>query len=192
MNKREQQRSERREQILNCSLDLFISRGYEATKIRDIAEQLGISTGLFFNYFESKEKVYEELIQIGLSGPAQALELNRSELPPLAIFEQMTAYIFEALKNYSLTARMFLLMSQAIKSKTNPESVTTLLTQFDVTTPLLPVITRGQQLGQIKNGEPVALLMAYWGAVQGIAESYAFHPELPLPEASWVVDILKA
>jgi AcrR family transcriptional regulator len=192
VNKREQQRTERREQILNCSLDMIISRGYGAMKIRDIADQLGISTGLFFNYFESKEKVYEELIQIGLSGPANVLQLNGENVPPIELFEKMTAYIFGAIKTYSLTARMFLLMSQSLKSETAPESVKKMLAQFDVTTPLLPVIRRGQLLGQIKPGEPVALLIAYWGAVQGIAENYAFHPELPLPEASWVVDILRA
>jgi AcrR family transcriptional regulator len=73
LNKREQQRMERRQQILECSLDMIIGRGYEAMKIRDIARKLNISTGLFFNYFESKEKVYEELIKLGISGPENVL-----------------------------------------------------------------------------------------------------------------------
>ena len=58
-NKREQQRDDRRIEILNCSLNMLVSRGFAAMRIRDIADQLGISIGLFFNYFESKEKVYE-------------------------------------------------------------------------------------------------------------------------------------
>lgn len=192
LNKREQQYHDRREQILNCSLDMIISRGYEATKIRDIADKLGISTGLFFNYFESKEKVYEELIKIGLSGPESVLKFNVEGIEPLELFTKMTATIFESLKTYSLTAKMFLLMNQSLKSDAVPESVKKLLATFDAFTPILPIVEHGQQLGQIKQGSPISLAVAYWGAIQGVAETYAFHPDLPMPEPSWIVDILRA
>jgi AcrR family transcriptional regulator len=192
MNKREQQRQERRNQILLCSLDMIISRGYEAMKIRDIANKLEISTGLFFNYFTSKEEVYEELVRIGLQGPESVLKFNTSVTSPIKIFENITENIFNALKVSSMSAKMFLLMSQAANSETAPEKVKEMLRGLDAITPVIPVIERGQQLGEIKSGNPTALAVAYWGAVQGIAESYAMHPEFPLPESSWVVDILRA
>jgi len=188
---RDRQREERRKQILDRSLDMFISRGYEATRIRDIADSLHISIGLFFNYFKSKEAIYEELVKIGLSGPAGVLAFNVEGVDPLALFEQMTTFIFEALKSYSFTAKMFLLMAQALRTASNPEGVKKLIASFDFITPLVAVVQRGQALGQIKPGDPVALILAYWGAVQGIAENYAVHPELPLPESTWVVDIVR-
>lgn len=189
---REKQRAERRQQILECGLDMIVSRGFEATKIRDIADRLQISVGLFFNYFESKEKLYEELVKIGLSGPASVLELNTDEIEPIALFEKMTEAIFESLRNYSITAKMFLLMAQTIRSETAPESVKKLVTGFDVVTPLLPVIRKGQERGQIKTGDPTALAIAYWGAVQGISGYFALCSDLPLPQSRWVVDILRA
>lgn len=192
MNKREQQRLERREQILNCCLDMIISRGYEATKIRDIAQKLNISTGLFFNYFESKEKVYEELIRIGLSGPENVFKFDVEGIEPIELFEKMTETIFQSLKTYSMTAKMFLLMVQTINSETAPESVKKLISHFDALTPIVPIISKGQQLGVIKEGNPVALAIAYWGAVQGVAESFAIYPDIPLPKSSWIVDILRA
>lgn len=85
---REKQRVERRQQILECGLDMIVSRGFEATKIRDIADKLQISVGLFFNYFESKETLYEELVKIGLSGPASVLELNTDEIEPIALLKK--------------------------------------------------------------------------------------------------------
>ncbi|MDF2987893.1 MAG: transcriptional regulator, TetR family [Eubacterium sp.] len=192
MNKREQQRHDRREQILKCSLDMIISRGYEATTIRDIAKKLNISTGLFFNYFESKEKVYEELVKIGMNGPQSVIHfLQDDALTPIECFEKMTEGIFNALKGNSITAKMFLLMSRAMNSEGIPESIKELLDKFDAMTPVLPYIEKGQQLGQIKPGNPVALAVAYWGAVQGVAESVVLHPTLPMPEGSWIVDILR-
>lgn len=190
--KREIQRAERRQQIIECALDMIISRGFEAMKIRDIADRLQISTGLFFNYFESKEKLYEELVKIGLSGPAHVLGIDAAELSPIAFFEKMTDTIFEALRLNALTGKMFLLMAQSLKSETTPDSVKKLLSGLDAISPLLPVIQRGQELGQIKEGNPVALAVAYWSAVQGVAESCALQPKLPLPESSWIVDIIRS
>ena len=192
MNKRQQQRQKRREEILDCALDLIISRGYEAMKIRDIADRLGISVGLFFNYFESKEQVYEELVKIGIMGPQSVIQMNTQNIDPLEMFESMTSMIFQSLQSYSMTARMFLLMSQTMKSEALPDGVKKIVQVFDAYTPLLPVIQKGQEMGKIKQGDPVALIVAYWGAVQGIASSYAIQPNLPLPESSWVVDILRA
>jgi AcrR family transcriptional regulator len=191
-NKREQQRQERRQQILECSLDMIISRGFEAMKIRDIAGRLGISVGLFFNYFQSKEQVYEELIKIGLSGPARMMEMNVEGIEPILLFEKITQTIFEALKEDSITRKMFLLMAQTLRWEAAPEGVKKLLEGFDSVTPLLAVIKRGQALGQLKPGDPAALAVAYWGAVQGIAENCAMYADLPLPQSDWVVDIIRA
>lgn len=192
MNKREQQRNDRRNQILLCSLDMIVSRGYEAMKIRDIAKKLGISVGLFFNYFSSKEEVYEELIRIGLRGPENVLKLDIKTESPIKIIDNITESIFNSIKSYSMTAKMFLLMVQSLNSEAIPERVKEMLKDFDVITPILPIIEKGQQLGEIKIGNPAALAVAYWGAVQGIAESFALHPELPFPESSWVTDILRS
>jgi AcrR family transcriptional regulator len=190
-NKREKQRHIRRQQILECALDRIISGGFTAMKIRDIAERLNISTGLFFNYFESKEQVYEELIKIGLSGPASVLGLNADGIEPIVLFERMTESIFHALKADAFTGKMFLLMTYAIRSQETPEGVKKLLESFDSVTPLVEVVLKGQTLGQIKKGDPIALLMAYWGAIQGIAEYYAMSTGIPFPDSSWVVDILR-
>jgi len=73
----------------------------------------------------------------------------------------MATYIFKALKPYSLTGKVFLLMAQVLRTDL------------------------------AKEGDPVALISAYWGAVQGVAETYAVHPELPLPESKWAVDIVR-
>jgi AcrR family transcriptional regulator len=191
MNKREQQRLERQEQILNCSLDMIITKGYEAMKIRDIAEKLHISTGLFFNYFESKEKIYEELVKIGIHGPKSIFDFDADGMDPIELLEKITEIIFESVRTCSITSKMFVLMARTVRSDSIPENVKRVISDFDILTPMVSVIIKGQQLGEMKEGDPVALAIAYEGAVQGIAEIAAAGPELPLPESSWIVDILR-
>lgn len=192
MNKRKQQSEERRLQILSCSLDMIISRGYEAIKIRDIARKLQISTGLFFNYFESKEKVYEELVKIGMSGPEDVFRMAIGDKKPLEMLRNITECIFNSLKSDNITAKMFLLMLQTFNSESLPESVKQIIGRFDAFTPIIPVIQKGQQLGEIKTGDPAALAVAFWGAIQGIAEYRAIQPDIPIPESEWIIDMLRA
>lgn len=45
----------KRKQILDTALNLFSDSGFHATSISKIAKEAGISKGLMYNYFESKE-----------------------------------------------------------------------------------------------------------------------------------------
>lgn len=63
----EEIRESRRTQILNGALDLFATEGYGHCSIAALANHLGISKGLMYNYFESKEQLLLAIIERGLS-----------------------------------------------------------------------------------------------------------------------------
>ncbi len=194
MSKREQQREFRREQILSCCMDRILTHGYAGMKLRDIAAELSISPGLIFNYFASKEQIYLELIRLGIGGPMGLIgqSVGAGEIAPLQLFETMAEAIFRFMQESGFVAKMFLLMIRTQNSMDVPSSVKEVLSGMDVIGPLLPVIRQGQLQGSIKQGDPEALLWAYWGAIQGIAACYALNPALPMPESGWIVDILRA
>lgn len=54
-------------------------------RFNDIAKQVGMSVVLLFHYFESKEKLYEELITIGISGPMSVMA--HTDMEPIQFFE---------------------------------------------------------------------------------------------------------
>lgn len=186
---REEQKEKRRNEILEAGLDLFIRKGYTATKIKDIAERVGMSVGLLFHYFASKEVLYEELIKIGVSGPMSVMENTNME--PLAFFEITAEQIFKFIKEEAFVAKMFVLMSQAYYNDAAPEGVKEIITGFDIYKPTILLIQKGQENGTIKEGNPYALAIAYWCAIQGIAEQLAQNPEVPCPESDWIIDILR-
>lgn len=59
--KREAQSAIRREQVLSAALALFCERGYAGTSTRKIAEAAGITEGLVFHYFPTKDALLLEL-----------------------------------------------------------------------------------------------------------------------------------
>lgn len=56
------QSKERRQHLLECSLALFVNKGYFNTAIRDIIAESGVGTGTFYNYFVDKEDVLKALL----------------------------------------------------------------------------------------------------------------------------------
>jgi len=189
MGVREDQKEKRRNEILSAGLDLFIRKGYAATKINDIAEQVGMSVGLLFHYFESKEKLYEELITLGIAGPMSIMDSSGME--PLEFFERTAEKIFYYIQTGSFSAKMFVLMSQAFYNEAAPQSIRDMLQGFDIYTPTTALIQKGQANGTIREGDPYALAIAYWCAIQGIAEQMAQTPDAPCPESNWIVDMIR-
>ena len=47
----------RRRQILDAAITLFDEQGFSTTKISDISDKAGISKGLVYRYFNSKEEI---------------------------------------------------------------------------------------------------------------------------------------
>lgn len=53
----EQLRAESKERILTSAFELFAEEGYHGTSVSKISRNAGISKGLLYNYFESKEEL---------------------------------------------------------------------------------------------------------------------------------------
>jgi AcrR family transcriptional regulator len=69
-------RQEKTKLILDTALELFAEKGYHQTSISDITQRAGISKGLLYNYFESKDQVLRSIIQTGYNAAYDNLDLN--------------------------------------------------------------------------------------------------------------------
>lgn len=59
-------REEKMNLIMNVALELFADEGFHGTTISKIAQEAGISKGLLYNYFESKDDLIRKIIYSGL------------------------------------------------------------------------------------------------------------------------------
>lgn len=71
--KREERRDERRDGILDVGRDCFLVDGYAATSMSSIAARLGGSKGTLYNYFKSKEELFEAVMQRQCGALAETL-----------------------------------------------------------------------------------------------------------------------
>ncbi len=80
----EEKREEARKKILDVSMELFYTKGYEATTTRDIVNRAGILNGSLYNRFRNKEEILVCLVDEGIrdimSAAAQLMEREHNLL----------------------------------------------------------------------------------------------------------------
>lgn len=188
---RKEQAEARKSQIIQATLDLFVERGYYGTKTNQISRRAGISEGLLFHYFPTKESLLEELINIGLNGMRMPMQMRSCAGDGLDFFRQFTAMLFLQAKKNAFAAQMFVFMGHVVRADDIPERLRALATSVDTVAYCRSWVEKGQQDGSIRNGDVMALSNMYWCAIHGIMEQYALRPEIPLPEANWVIAMLR-
>src|SRR5262245_31840128 len=63
--RRERERHEMRQRIIDAARRLFVTEGYERTTIRRIAEEIEYTPGAIYSYFKDKDAILYALHQYG-------------------------------------------------------------------------------------------------------------------------------
>jgi TetR/AcrR family transcriptional regulator len=73
--KRERRKEARPGELLAAALDLFVEKGFAATRAEEVAQRAGVSKGTLFLYFPSKEELFKAVVREFLSSAiSDALE----------------------------------------------------------------------------------------------------------------------
>jgi AcrR family transcriptional regulator len=90
-------RLESSKKIIEAAFELIARNGYESTSISQIAEKAGVSKGLVYNYFESKEELLERMVQGAFSEGEVALQ-NLITNDPARTLENFFKLFFNELR----------------------------------------------------------------------------------------------
>ena len=61
--KRVRRKEARPGELLNAALDLFVEKGFSATRVEEVAARAGVSKGTLFLYFQSKEDLFKAVVR---------------------------------------------------------------------------------------------------------------------------------
>ena len=61
--KRERRKEARPGELLDAALDLFVEKGFSATRVDEVAARAGVSKGTLFLYFQSKEDLFKAVVR---------------------------------------------------------------------------------------------------------------------------------
>jgi len=181
----DQIRDERTAQIKQAARKVFARHGFARTKTSMIAAAAGISEGLIYRYFESKDVLYAAIVEELLRDAASEID-DRRELPGTP-YEQIKALTRNMLDEENKFA--FMLILKARKSDDLPPQVTRLFEQYSPDTMidrLLPVFVQGQESGEFAPGDSRQLLCWYMSVVNSLILQEQGDEEYGFPD----VDVL--
>lgn len=107
-------REEKKSLIMRVALELFATNGFHGTTISNIASEAGISKGLIYNYFRSKEELIKEIIYSGLDNIGKLMDPNHDGVITKDEMEYLLDRFFELLqKDVNYWKLYFTLLVQA-------------------------------------------------------------------------------
>jgi AcrR family transcriptional regulator len=106
-------REEKRNLIMDVALEHFAKAGFHATTINHIARHAGISKGLMYNYFSSKEELLSELIKRSVNEIYSNFDIDRDGYLSEEEFEVFIRKVYLLLREKrSIWRLLFQLMMQ--------------------------------------------------------------------------------
>ncbi len=90
-------RLDSRQKILESALELFALKGYASTSIASIAEKAGVSKGLIYNYFKSKEDILFQLFDYLYEHIENEYSVEDGEAPE-KILEKITRHTIQLIR----------------------------------------------------------------------------------------------
>ncbi len=105
----------RPEEILEAALELFAEKGFTATRMQDVAKQAGISKGTLYNYFESKEAIFRNLVLEMITPRLEQEELMVEQFqgPTDVLLKKMIYDWWDVIGNTRLSAIPKLIISES-------------------------------------------------------------------------------
>jgi AcrR family transcriptional regulator len=160
----------RRNHILGSALKVFAEKGFSATKISNIASEAGLSHGLMYHYFMTKDEIFTELVRsasnLFLAITEYGAKYDTSPIEKIRIITEMIISI-----GYSRRSAYHLnIFEQAYISEGIPEAAKKIINDNQSSTIKLlsDILSEGQKLGQIIEEDPLKLAFAYYSMVRGM------------------------
>jgi AcrR family transcriptional regulator len=167
----EQMRAETLKKINKAALEVFAEFGYAGATMKQIAQAAGLSYGLVYHYFPSKEMIFCNLVDFALdssfntitsgldfSGTAWDKIMNLSESLSKQAFSGESALLFIIMMQALTQGRRIPGLAAHIAERSREHYGS-----------LIPVIAQAQRDGKVAEGDPIMLSAAYFSFVQGLA-----------------------
>jgi AcrR family transcriptional regulator len=171
---KEQDYIEKRNDILNAAQRFVFAKGYERMTIQDILEDLKISNGAFYHYFDSRQAVLEALVQRMLAEAKQPLTSITGD-PQLSSLEKLQEFfgLIDRIKVANKAAVVELLRvwytdeNAIIRQKVDEAS-------FELRLPLLTqIVHQGIQEGRFSTAFPDQAGEIILSLLQGMGNTHA-------------------
>ncbi|MGQ3384203.1 TetR/AcrR family transcriptional regulator [Glutamicibacter sp. TV12E] len=185
-------RTATRRAVETAAVRVFAHRGYAATNMRQIAAKAGISTGAIYRHYASKEELFDELIDQASRGLGTVTVQLSSDGDPLSMIRSFTEDYVADLAANNGSAEFYMMVNQCVTTDT-PEGTSSRLASAQRATwqAFDSLIARGQDKGQIAQGDSSRLTAHYFAMLTGITTLHVgLGEESAQPDVNLILRVL--
>ena len=153
----------RREQILEAARVLFDQNGFKNTKISDISKAVGISKGLVYHYYQSKEDI---LLALTDSMNECLDELSAFD-SPIESLKEFAVRLLTAPSEASYIPPLRIFVTVSVRGELDDEEYDNPITKEFGREYFAPIFRKGQQMGQFRAGDAEEFADFYWHYLLG-------------------------
>lgn len=133
-------KDERPAEIVEAALEEFAQKGFAQARLEDVAARAGVSKGLPYLYFKTKEELFKAVLKTFIKPGFDALiaQVHESDLPP---DEFLRGPFLDFVKEFAKSRRALIVRLMVAEGHKHPE-----LTRFHMENVVEPGIAAMQQL----------------------------------------------
>jgi len=171
---------DRREQIAEAAMRVFAQKGFTRATNKDIAREAGITTGLIYHYFDSKEALLKAIIE--MRSPAQLVYSLSPEvlaLPPEALLRSLMLRMLNVVESDEFVQLLRVFLPETIH---NPGLAAAGLPSYqEATTFLEGYLAAKMEGGELRRADPSMAAQALMSGIMGfVLRRQVLHDPLAL------------
>jgi AcrR family transcriptional regulator len=163
--RKEREKTELRQLILDGAMEVFLQEGFENTSIRKIADRIEYSPGTIYVYFKDKNEILLELHYMAFDQLMAVMQATEKHAEPIdQVYAIGESYITFALENPGLYELMFVLKApmDALEPGCGWDDGFRTYEYFK------SVLIKAIEKGQIEASDPEVLCLTLWANVHGL------------------------
>lgn len=173
---------ERRTQIIQSATQVFARQGFANTRMDDVAVEAGLSKGLLYWYFKSKEEIITAIADLLFSAEFRKMQsLSVEGGTAHACLERFLDIFIEDLRSFQKIAPLIYEFYALAFHNSAVQRVMQEYLQRFVTT-LEPMVQHGMDNGEFAPGDARQVTIAIGAALEGTLLLWAYAPQMVEPE----------
>ena len=180
---------DREQAIIAAAGRMFALHGYSQARVEDIAQAAGVGKGTVYEYFSSKQAMFERVVEAGMSQYMEALAVQiQADLSPLEKLAGITLLHLEFVTQYQNLANI-IIANPAIMS---PHRVRLRKICQQAQEMVVGVMEQGRKEGLFRAVDPLLATQSFFGILSsvGVSQLVQERERSPKTVARQVMDLI--
>lgn len=186
-------RNQSRRRLVEAATAVFVRVGFAAARMADIAREAGLSHGLAYHYFPSKDAVFVAVVDqtMGTANEMAEMVLVESEAPLIRLHRLCELMLEGARQNPARS----MIMAQVASNPDAPVEARQMLRHWScgLRTAVAEMIRQAQKSGDLAGDDPLVLARTLLAALSGLAvDTAAEADQVDWPSADILMRLLRS